>query len=112
MCGLQYKQAAWRGLIAALARSQSKKQGHNYPTRNPRRGGQPEGRQVGLEDVAATLEVVRLPAGSVVSRPGSEYGNCMFLVDCSVHVQMVAENACEIVLYRVSGGQICVMTTA
>ena len=63
-------------------------------------------------ELAENVQIVRLPAGSVVSRPGSEHGNCMFFVDCSVHVQMIAKNGCEIVLYRVSGMQTCVMTTA
>ncbi len=57
-------------------------------------------------------QVVHVPAGTAVFQPGSECGQYLFLVDGTVRVQMVAENGREIVLYRVTGGETCVMTTA
>lgn len=55
---------------------------------------------------------ISAPQGTVLFQPGAECGNFLFLVAGSVRVQMVAENGREIVLYRVSGGETCVMTTA
>jgi CRP/FNR family transcriptional regulator len=57
-------------------------------------------------------QVINAPAGARVFQPGTECGQYLFLVDGTVRVQMVAENGREIVLYRVSGGETCVMTTA
>lgn len=68
------------------------------------------------DDVGKALlssgQLIEVPEGTTVFQPGSECGNYLFLVDGTVRVQMVAENGREIVLYRVSGGQTCVMTTA
>jgi CRP/FNR family transcriptional regulator len=57
-------------------------------------------------------QVIHAPAGARVFQPGTECGQYLFLVEGTVRVQMVAENGREIVLYRVSGGETCVMTTA
>jgi len=56
--------------------------------------------------------VMEAPAGTVLFQPGAECGNFLFLIEGSVRVQMVAENGREIVLYRVAGGETCIMTTA
>ncbi|MBT6095789.1 MAG: Crp/Fnr family transcriptional regulator [Rhodospirillaceae bacterium] len=74
----------------------------------------------GLADIDADVrrallengQLVHVPAGTAIFQPGSECGQYLFLVDGSVRVQMVAENGREIVLYRVTGGETCVMTTA
>jgi len=57
-------------------------------------------------------QIINAPAGTRVFQPGTECGQYLLLVDGTVRVQMVAENGREIVLYRVSGGETCVMTTA
>ncbi|MEK9754964.1 MAG: Crp/Fnr family transcriptional regulator [Rhodospirillaceae bacterium] len=55
---------------------------------------------------------IAAPAGAVMFQPGAECGNLLFLLSGTVRVQMVAENGREIVFYRVTGGEACVMTTA
>lgn len=59
-----------------------------------------------------SAQPVAMPAGTVVFQPGAACGAYLLLVGGTVRVQMVAENGREIVLYRVSGGETCVLTTA
>ena len=62
--------------------------------------------------LAAEAPSVALPAGTVVFRPGSPCERFLFVLDGSVRVQMIGESGREIVLYRVAGGDSCVLTTA
>jgi CRP/FNR family transcriptional regulator len=55
---------------------------------------------------------VALPAGTVVFAPGKPAENFLLVRDGTVRVQQVSESGREIVLYRVSGGESCIMTTA
>jgi CRP/FNR family transcriptional regulator len=59
-----------------------------------------------------TSKVVRLPAGTRIFGPGQAPNAYLLLIDGSVRVQQVSETGREIVLYRVSAGESCALTTA
>ena len=59
----------------------------------------------------AQSRVVDMPAGSAVFRSGDRCRNYLLVLEGSVRVQKVADNGREITLYRVTGGQSCVLTT-
>lgn len=67
-------------------------------------------------DLLATLSrnsaVVTLPAGSRIYGPGHAPESFLLLIDGTVRVQQVSESGREIVLYRVSAGESCALTTA
>jgi CRP/FNR family transcriptional regulator len=56
--------------------------------------------------------VVSLPAGSRIYGPGQAPESFLLLLEGSVRVQQVSESGREIVLYRVSAGESCALTTA
>ncbi|CFX46696.1 putative transcriptional regulator, Crp/Fnr family [Candidatus Filomicrobium marinum] len=56
--------------------------------------------------------VVSLPSGSRIYGPGQAPKSYLLLLDGSVRVQQVSETGREIVLYRVSAGESCALTTA
>jgi len=60
----------------------------------------------------ASARAVTIPAGTVLFREGSACANFVLVIEGSVRVQKVSEGGREIVLYRVEGGQSCVLTTA
>lgn len=53
-----------------------------------------------------------LPKGTNIFGPGKSPENMLLLLDGTVRVQQVSETGHEIVLYRIHGGQSCVLTTA
>ncbi len=53
-----------------------------------------------------------IPAGEIVFQPGKACSDFLWLSKGSLRVQMVGVNGREIVLYRVSPGQSCIMTTS
>lgn len=53
-----------------------------------------------------------LPAGHTIFGAGTTPDHLLLLLSGNVRVQQIAENGREIVLYRVSAGESCVMTTA
>lgn len=55
---------------------------------------------------------VRLPAGTTVFAPGVAAQSFLLILDGTVRVQQVSPGGREIVLYRVTGGETCIMTTA
>jgi len=56
---------------------------------------------------------VALPAGATIFAPGVAAESFLLVLDGTVRVQQVAPSGGrEIVLYRVSGGETCIMTTA
>lgn len=59
-----------------------------------------------------TTRVVRLPTGTRIFGPGQAPNAYLLLVDGNVRVQQVSETGREIVLYRVSAGESCALTTA
>ena len=67
----------------------------------------------GLRNVLTTRShVVRLPADSVIFGPGKSPDNLLLLLQGIVRVQQLAESGREVVLYRVTAGESCVLTTA
>ena len=56
--------------------------------------------------------VVSLPEGSRIFGPGQAPENFLLLIDGTIRVQQVSESGREIVLYRVSAGESCALTTA
>lgn len=59
-----------------------------------------------------TSKIVRIPAGSRIFGPGQSPESYLLLLDGTVRVQQVSETGREIVLYRVSAGESCALTTA
>jgi len=57
-------------------------------------------------------KIVEIGAGHTVFAPGKMPEAFLLLLDGAVRVQQVGESGREIVLYRVSGGESCIMTTA
>ncbi|WP_439137682.1 Crp/Fnr family transcriptional regulator [Roseicyclus sp.] len=67
----------------------------------------------GLRDVLTTRsQVVRIPADTVIFAPGKSPDNLLLLLQGTVRVQQLAESGREVVLYRVTAGESCVLTTA
>lgn len=67
-------------------------------------------------DVQARLNkasmIVELPEGSRIFGPGRAPDSFLMMLQGSVRVQQVAESGREIVLYRVTAGDSCALTTA
>ncbi len=59
-----------------------------------------------------TSKVVRLPAGTRIFGPGQAPEAYLLLISGTVRVQQVSDAGREIVLYRVSAGESCALTTA
>lgn len=59
-----------------------------------------------------TSKVVSLPSGTRIFGPGQSPESYLLLLDGTVRVQQVSETGREIVLYRISAGQSCALTTA
>lgn len=64
------------------------------------------------DELLRKCAIVSVPAGTVIFGPGKSPENLLLLLEGRVRVQQVSEAGREIVLYRVEGGQSCVMTTA
>jgi CRP/FNR family transcriptional regulator, anaerobic regulatory protein len=62
--------------------------------------------------IADRSQMVSLPAQTTVFAPGMPAENFLLLLDGTVRVQQVSAGGREIVLYRVTGGESCIMTTA
>ncbi len=62
--------------------------------------------------LSARAMQVSLPAGTTIFAPGVEAESFILVLDGTVRVQQVSPNGREIVLYRVTGGETCIMTTA
>ena len=56
--------------------------------------------------------ILRVPKSTVVFAPGMRAENMLLLLDGIVRVQQVSEGGREIVLYRVTEGETCIMTLA
>jgi CRP/FNR family transcriptional regulator len=65
-----------------------------------------------LRRAGQTAQVVSLPAGVTVFEPGAACRNYIVVLAGSVKVRMHAATGREIVLYRVTGGETCVLTTS
>ncbi len=62
--------------------------------------------------ILASARLVEVPAGTIVFHDGDPCRYYMLVLEGSVRVQKVAENGREITLYRVRGGDSCVLTTS
>lgn len=60
----------------------------------------------------ASVQFVALPSGSVVFAPGAPAAGFVLVLEGTVRVQKVSASGRELVLYRVSGGESCILTTA
>ncbi|ADP70031.1 transcriptional regulator, Crp/Fnr family [Rhodomicrobium vannielii ATCC 17100] len=73
-----------------------------------------------LDDLPAALRarlvnesrLAALPEGTRIFGPGQAPSSFLILLSGSVRVQQVSENGREIVLYRISAGESCALTTA
>jgi CRP/FNR family transcriptional regulator len=65
-----------------------------------------------LSQLREQLQVARLPAASNVFRRGDACRNYLVVIDGSVRVQALSAGGREVVLYRVTNGQSCVITTS
>ncbi len=63
-------------------------------------------------ELRRSARVMTLPAGITVFRAGDVCENYMLVLEGSVRVQKLAENGREITLYRLEGGDSCVLTTS
>jgi len=67
-------------------------------------------------DLRASLSthsaIIALPVGSRIYGPGQSPESYLLLLEGTVRVQQVSESGHEIVLYRVSEGESCALTTA
>jgi len=57
-------------------------------------------------------KVISLPAGTRIFGPGQSPENFLLLLEGTVRVQQVSDKGRELVLYRVSAGESCALTTA
>ena len=70
---------------------------------------------LGSEDRNLLLKAstpVTVPADTVVFTPGQQPDSMLLVLDGTVRVQHLSEKGREIVLYRVRGGESCVLTTS
>ena len=65
-----------------------------------------------LERLQGGSMVVALPEGRHVFGPGQSPDNFLLMIEGTVRVQQVSESGREIVLYRVSAGESCALTTS
>ena len=65
-----------------------------------------------LQQLRAQLDLVQFPAGHDVFRLGDFCGSYLVVVEGTVRVQSLSASGREVVLYRVTDGQSCVITTA
>ena len=64
------------------------------------------------QQLAARANRVTLPAGTTVFAPGVAAESFLLILSGTVRVQQVSPGGREIVLYRVTGGETCIMTTS
>jgi CRP/FNR family transcriptional regulator len=64
------------------------------------------------EKLIAESKIITVPVGTVIFGPGKAPENLLLLLGGTIRVQQTSENGREIVLYRVTAGESCVLTTA
>lgn len=67
---------------------------------------------IGLQQLRTQLQYVQLPAGHVVFRRGDACRSYLLVVEGSMRVQALSAGGREVVLYRVTDAQSCVITTS
>lgn len=68
--------------------------------------------ETALAPLRGGVQVLQLPAGQTVFRPGDACRSYLLVALGSVRVQVLAASGREITLYRVGEGESCVITTA
>jgi CRP/FNR family transcriptional regulator len=63
-------------------------------------------------ELVARSRIIDLPSGSRIFGPGKAPENFLLLLEGTIRVQQVSPTGREIVLYRVSAGESCALTTA
>jgi CRP/FNR family transcriptional regulator len=63
-------------------------------------------------DLRKLAKHAHIPKGSIIFRPGDKSEQFPFIASGSIRVQRITENGREIVLYRVSANETCILTTA
>jgi len=69
-------------------------------------------RDIALEQMRKQVQFVELPPDYEVFRRGDACRNYLVVLDGSVRVQALSPGGREVTLYRVTGGQSCVITTS
>lgn len=64
------------------------------------------------EQLLAQSKIVSLPEGEVIFGPGRVPENLLLLLEGTIRVQHLSTEGREIVLFRVTGGDSCILTTA
>lgn len=64
------------------------------------------------QQLVSQSKIITVPKGTVIFGPGKAPESLLLLLGGTVRVQQTSENGREIVLYRVSAGESCVLTTA
>lgn len=64
------------------------------------------------QQLVSQSKIITVPEGTVIFGPGKAPESLLLLLGGTVRVQQTSENGREIVLYRVSAGESCVLTTA
>lgn len=64
------------------------------------------------EQLLAQSKIVHLPANEVIFGPGRVPENLLLLLEGTIRVQHLSAEGREIVVFRVSGGDSCILTTA
>lgn len=68
--------------------------------------------EASLQLLERSAKSVELPEGAKVFEANTPCGNYLMLASGRVRVQQVSESGREIVLYRIAGGESCILTTA
>ncbi len=65
-----------------------------------------------LQKLGQAAHLIQAPAGHTIFRPGSTCDNYIIVLQGTVRTFVSSENGREIVLYRIEGGQTCILTTS
>ena len=65
-----------------------------------------------LEQLGQAAHLIEAPAGHTIFRPGSTCENYIIVLSGTVRTFVSSESGREIVLYRIEGGQTCILTTS
>ena len=65
-----------------------------------------------LEALIQKAKLVKIPGGKTLFYPGAPCKNYVLVVDGQIRVQLIAENGRDVLLYRVTPGDSCILTTS
>ncbi len=64
------------------------------------------------EHLSRESRMIRIGKGARIFGPGQRPAHFLFVLDGTIRVQQISEGGREIILYRIAGGESCVLTTA